>query len=285
VVEQTIQDALAKHQAEHGCVLPMNRVATPQETVQVHALMAPQQTSDTTGATLPGTLPGFFPFPLTVPSSQQNSTTQTPGRHMRHPTNQIKPLLITTQLAEAKVTIDEDFNLPDSATSCGPDWIQRNGTVGILNNAAYPLNQGAWQEVTHKTIMPSDDMEAAITLGPMIGGTADHVLVFVGSDDAGQNIFAYLLQQNYSIWYQNQWDQYTVQYSGTLAYTEGDELKLRRLGNTYYILHNDVDIGITWQDTGGLVPIDADHRQVGFGVFSAAAGEYRTVEHFNAKEL
>jgi hypothetical protein len=133
--------------------------------------------------------------------------------------------------------------------------------------------------------MPSDDMEAAITLGPMIGGTADHVLVFVGSNDAGQNIFAYLLQQNYSIWYQNQWDQYTVQYSGTLAYGEGDELKLRRLGNTYYILHNDVDIGITWQDTGGLVPIDADHRQVGFGVFSAAAGEYRTIEHFNAKEL
>jgi hypothetical protein len=107
----TIQDVLAKHQAEHGCVLPMNRVATPQATVQVHALMAAAQsapqveaTGGTTGATLPGTLPGFYPFPLTTPSQQQNRTTQTPGRHMRHPTNQIKPLLITTQLAEDSTT-------------------------------------------------------------------------------------------------------------------------------------------------------------------------------------
>lgn len=75
------QQALLDHQASCGCVLPSSRMAAPEPQSQA----GPEQQA----------LGGIFGLPITVPSMAQNRTTQTIGRHKRHPTNQIKPELYT----------------------------------------------------------------------------------------------------------------------------------------------------------------------------------------------
>ena len=85
--QETIDGARSDHEARCGCTLPQ----PPQQVVGAQSLLA-SSTQDF--------LPGFFPFPMEVPSHKQNRTTRTPGYRARHPTNMNKPMLITTEESE-----------------------------------------------------------------------------------------------------------------------------------------------------------------------------------------
>ena len=86
---QAVDQALVDHQNRCGCILPVNRMPRPQPLGDDKQLFI----------STPRTTFGFFPFPMEQPSNRQNRTTQSPGFRTRHPTNAIKPELITTSEA------------------------------------------------------------------------------------------------------------------------------------------------------------------------------------------
>jgi hypothetical protein len=187
-------------------------------------------------------------------------------------------LAATAAVATPRFT--DTFNRADSTLGLGPNYVIHDGVAGIQNNAAYPTVTTTWCYATLATPAATNDLEAAIVLGPVLGAQ-DHVLVLAGVSATGEGIFAYFYTQTASWFVQNSWSNYSgIQLSIPFAYANGDELKLRRVGLTYTIFKNGVDTGLSYLHSSGTA--DVNHRLVGFGCYAASPGVYRTVDAFSA---
>lgn len=174
----------------------------------------------------------------------------------------------------------DTFDRPDTTSGLGPNYVGHDGVLGIKNGAAYAPSLTVWSYATLATPAATNDLEAAIVLGPTVGAQ-DHVLLMAGVSAAGEGIFAYFYTQTASWFSQNSWSNYSgIQQSIPFAYADGDELLLRRVGQTYTIFRNGFTSGISYTHSAGTV--DANHRLAGFGCYTGIANNYRPVDAFSA---
>ena len=109
-------------------------------------------------------------------------------------------------------------------------------------------------------------------------------MIYVGANDVGELVFAYFFQNNVYWWHQDTWANYhMLQDHVSLTQDIGDTFTLRRTGTLYTILKNGVDTGINI--TTAEIPIDINHRLVGFGLYSDDGVGYRTIDSFSARSV
>lgn len=187
----------------------------------------------------------------------------------------------------------DDFVRANSNTSAGPNWTNRRNTVGVFGNAAYPATTDAPCLATYNSVMAGNDMRVDVTVGTSSGGGyAYYFYIILGANTAGQSVILSIapLGLNYSYIYSkaSAWtDASTARATSTSAQTwsAGDLFTIKRVGNLYTALHNDVAIdGLAWTDSGDLHPRDSSHRIVGMGGYETA-GVYTPLDAWAAYNL
>jgi hypothetical protein len=187
--------------------------------------------------------------------------------------------IITTE------SVLDDFNRPDSALSAGPQWVNRNGALGVSNNMMYPVNTAFWQVASHTAVMKNNDMEVSIVLGPHSGG-GDYTTILLGCNEAGHGVFVFFNGgAGVTIYTQDDWALTNLVVQTSLGATQGtgDRWTARRSGNVYSVHRNDSPIGLTWTDSADIIPRDTAHRQVGAAQYNDGGG-YRGINDFHATD-
>lgn len=190
----------------------------------------------------------------------------------------------TSQIYNASTpTFTDGIVRANSTTSPGNGWTNRNGVIGVISNALYPVPVTTWCEATAPVTMAQDDMEVSIVLGAFTGG-GDYATILLGMSAAGEGIFAFFNGgSGVTIYTQSLWDTTGLasQASAAVATSNvGDQWTVRRRGNTYTVFYNG-GLVLTWPDSLNIIPRDANHRQVGVAQYTDGTG-YRAIESFTA---
>ena len=184
-------------------------------------------------------------------------------------------LSATAEPVVAPSGIFDDFNRANNDVSLGSDWTNRLDVLGIVGNAASltALSGGGWNIASHNTPLESDDMEASVILG----GSNSGVMLGLGFSEAGEGAFVYNAGDgNYFLYQQTDWGSWSnISLDSGTAATAGDKLTIRRVGNVYSILLNDVQQG-TWIDGADSIPRGSDHRLCQIGIYNT--GTYDSFE-------
>jgi hypothetical protein len=177
--------------------------------------------------------------------------------------------------------VTDDFNRAD-ANDLGAGWTYRAGSgLGIRSGQAVALGASNWCIHSNNTPMPSDDFEVSIILGSTPGG--NYAMVGGGFNNAGEGAFLFSSGSAFTIYSQTDWATWTGYGSPAVTTTTGDKIALRRTGNTYYGLLNDVLVpGSIWTDSSNLVPRDASHRLVDIGCYYDGPAPGRAIDSFSA---
>jgi hypothetical protein len=181
----------------------------------------------------------------------------------------------------------DDFNRANSTTTLGANWTNRSGTMGINTNAAYnPVTSSLnISYATYNSVMVGDDMQCAITIGT-VNTTFQNVFVLLGCNTSGEGVRLLINDAgNAIIASMTVWGTVTTQAtsSSTVSATAGDVFMLKRVGNVYTGYKNGVAIGgLSWTDSGNLVPRDSSHRVVGIAATSNVAGTYTRIDAWSA---
>jgi hypothetical protein len=183
----------------------------------------------------------------------------------------------------------DDFNRAN-ANTLGHNWIQRKHSIGIVNGAAYPSIGTDWNNSTHITPMPTNDAEVSIVLAPIVGSTSTQVMLQLGCNESGQGAVYYSDGWTHYIISQADWNNsWTVQVQITgIVQPDGGTMTFRRIGNVYTGYLNGVLVpGLTWTDSGNVIPRDANHRLVGMIGYSpdVTPANYRMATSFTARGL
>jgi len=183
----------------------------------------------------------------------------------------------------------DDFNRANSSITAGTDWINRNNTMGISDNAAYGVVSGAWNVASYNTPATANDMEASIRLGVPAGDLGwDFCYVGIGFNAAGEGVFVdtNAIGGGFSIYTQTDWALGGLVNQANLGATWviGDILTIKRAGNIYTVYKNGVNTGLNWTDSGGLVPIDSSHRTAAIGAYENGTGS-RRIDSFTASPV
>jgi hypothetical protein len=182
---------------------------------------------------------------------------------------------------------NDQFNQANSTSSLGPNWTNRHGVMGIINNGAYGVTGSAtFNTATYNTVMTSDDQVVSVTLGTFNGsnGANDAVWCLVGASSGGtEYVIGYFRNGTPIIYSCANWNPAaspTIRATGTAtSWTVGDTLSIQRVGIVYTLLKNGVALpGASWADNGNVVTRDADHRLVGIGAYNNA--EYRIIDEW-----
>lgn len=195
----------------------------------------------------------------------------------------------------------DDFNRSNSTTSAGPDWTNRLNTMGVESNAAYPVSIGVDADAmaTHNTAMSVDDMQVDIVIGSVPFGIGSHVYAILGANTTGACAYLRVTPSGYAglpaaIYTKPDWATAGTQRDTSTSYVSfvsGDKLSIKRVGNVYTGLKNDSEItGLSWTDSGNIVPRDSSHRLVGIGGFrdfevgGPSVDGYVTIDSFSARD-
>lgn len=184
---------------------------------------------------------------------------------------------------------NDQFNQPNSTSSLGPNWTNRHGVMGVINNMAYGVTGSAtFNTATYNTILTSDDQTVSVTLGPFTGsnGANDAVWCLLGANNGGtEYVIGYFNNGTPIIYTCANWNPAgapILRVTGAVSsWTTGDTLSIQRVGSVYTLLKNSTPLaGASWADNGSVIPRDADHRFVGIGAYNNA--EYRTIDEWNS---
>lgn len=182
----------------------------------------------------------------------------------------------------------DDFNRADNA-SLGAGWTDRNNTMGIDSNAAFPTTPSLYCTSTYNTVMGTNDMEVTVTIGSLFGASANATFVVLGANTSGESVVALWTEaaSTLDILSMTGWDPSTgstLQNSATATFAPGDTLTLQRGGNVCTGLKNGSAIsGSSWTDGGNVLPRDSSHRITGMGGLGTAT-KYRHIDAWSATD-
>jgi len=184
-----------------------------------------------------------------------------------------------------KVNLSDDFNRADS-NSVGSNWTDKTTvagiTMGILSNGACARapsgnSTGGVALALHNTPMATNDMTVSYTLGARLGtnDTGKDHYILLGYNSSGEGVALQFRNSNpvkivtTTAFSQFAASSYTTRATSISDYimTTTDVFTLRRVGNLYTALKNGgaIDGGLTWSDSGNVVPRDNSHLQTGLG--------------------
>lgn len=243
-----------------------------------------------TGATL--TLTGGTPTITIGPTVRPTGATLTLTGGTPRLVTEVRPtgasLTLTGGTPRVGAQYSDDFNRADSTTSIGTNWTNQQFTMGINGNAAYPFSQFVQCYATFTPIMTFDDMIVSITAGTLQAGGNDGVQIVLGANSTGECVVGSFLQGNpASIRSLTAWASETSRATtaGNITYASGDVLSIERTGNVYTVKQNGSTIGLSWTDSGNIVPRNSTHRIVGLGANTAGGSGYRRIDAWSAQNI
>lgn len=173
-------------------------------------------------------------------------------------------MLVTQPSLAVKRAFSDNFGRADSTTSVGPMWVQHGANaMGISSNKAYVVGTSVTGAVSYLYPLATDTPKVSATLNGSWSGTSlVYVFIAAGSDMLA---YAYVQATGISIYSSALWGGGTSRASaGGLTIASGDVISIERSGTTYTARQNGTS-RVTWNDSGGIVPVDARHRMVGIG--------------------
>jgi hypothetical protein len=191
----------------------------------------------------------------------------------------------------------DTFTRADSTTSLGANWTNRLDTVGISSNEAYAALGGdnEFAAATHNTLLQTNNMRITLVPGLLYSNIGFlGVVGYLGCNAAGQGVQFYWVGgfDGYtSIYSQQSWAdaapvQQAVYPTGQSLVQDVSQCVGERVGSLYTMKFNGATL-LTWNDTGNVIPRDANHRLCGIGtyVFSTSYQYEWRVSSFAADDI
>lgn len=175
--------------------------------------------------------------------------------------------------------LSDDFNRANSTSAAGPNWTNRNNTVGVTSNAAYPVSSG-YCAASYNTTLANNNQTVSITIGALVGSGTDVVMAFCGANTTGEAVILYLAGTTIAIAQQATWalGGFGILSSASTSYVPGDVYRLDWIGGVAAAYKNGVYTGLA---AGPTVTQDSSHRLAGL-VINGSGSNYRTIDAWSA---
>jgi Putative auto-transporter adhesin, head GIN domain len=199
--------------------------------------------------------------------------------------------ILSATVVSVAMHYSDDFNRANSTTTMGTDWTNRALIMGINGNAAYGVNASGSPVASYNPTMAKDDHSVSVVIGTLQGSGTDATFLYLGADIGGTgmvglawtNTTGSAIIRTKTAWSGGVTTQATVT---SVTYTTGDTLKISRIGNVYTVTKNGsaVGSGLTWTDSGNIIPRDSSHRTVVIGS-TVTTANYRRIDSFAADDI
>lgn len=205
----------------------------------------------------------------------------------------VTPTVSTTQ-ALGGATYTDTFNRANGAI--GSNWSPSSPQPVINTNAAQnsTISGNTPQLVEYNAgVMLSDNYRVAATVKTPVGtnrstGTYFYVLGrCTGTGTQNDDIVVLVASGaalSSGIYTRSSGGTFTSRASISTSFVSGDVAELRCVGNVYTAYKNSTQIA-TWTDSGGIVPVDANHRGFGFGTQPFNSGYGFAIDEITAEDL
>lgn len=180
----------------------------------------------------------------------------------------------------------DNFNRANNAT-LGAAWTNQLNTMGIESNEAAPMT-GSFQYASLNMAVTSNDRRVSVTVGAKVGaGANEDIFIVIAASAAGNSVYASFDNQAalFRIQTRTTWGGGATNWAAVSgSFLTNETLSIERVGTLYTVKKNGAAIGLSWNDSGGIVPIDGSHQLVGIGS-SISAGNYRRCDNFLAEYI